>query len=110
MLQFANLALRFFLELGALAGLGYWGFRTGASSIAKIGLGLGAPLLMAVVWGLFIAPKALIPAPTGLRVLLELVVFGSAVLALVRAGQPVIAGVFALLVIVNEILLFVWKH
>ena len=45
----ANLALRFFLELAALAALAYWGFHTGRSVLADVVLGLGAPLLAAVV-------------------------------------------------------------
>jgi hypothetical protein len=37
----ANLALAFFLELGVLVALGYWGFQTGQGTIARIGLGTG---------------------------------------------------------------------
>jgi hypothetical protein len=51
----ANLALRFLLELCALGALGYWGFKTGGGLIAKIGLGIGAPLVAAVVWGTFVS-------------------------------------------------------
>ncbi len=46
-LKNANLALAFFLELGVLAALGYWGFQTGQGTIAKIGLGISAPALAA---------------------------------------------------------------
>jgi hypothetical protein len=35
----ANLALRFLLELCALGALGYWGFKAGNTTIAKIALG-----------------------------------------------------------------------
>jgi hypothetical protein len=47
----ANLTLRFLLELCALGDLGYWGFKTAGGLIAKIGLGISAPLAAAVVWG-----------------------------------------------------------
>jgi hypothetical protein len=43
MMQSANLAVRFLLELGALAALGFWGIRTGPGLIGKIGLGKGRP-------------------------------------------------------------------
>jgi hypothetical protein len=82
-IKLANLALRFLLELCALAALAYWGFKTGESVVAKIGLGIGAPLLAAIVWGTFLAPRASIPTPGFLRLVLELVVFGSAAAALV---------------------------
>ena len=53
----ANLALRFLLELCALVALAYWGFETGSGAIAKFALGIGAPLVAAVVWGAFVAPR-----------------------------------------------------
>ncbi len=46
----ANLALRFVLELAALAALAYWGFHTGHSLLGDVALGVGAPLLAAVIW------------------------------------------------------------
>ena len=54
----ANLALSFLLELCVLVALGYWGFQTGQGTIAKIGLGIGAPMVAVVVWALFGAPKS----------------------------------------------------
>ena len=54
----ANLLLRFLLELCALGALGYWGFKTGNATITKIVLGVGAPLVAAVVWGIFVSPRA----------------------------------------------------
>src|SRR5215469_11746142 len=57
-LKNANLALAFFLELGVLVALGYWGYQTGQGTIARIGLGIGAPALAVVVWALFGAPKS----------------------------------------------------
>jgi hypothetical protein len=68
-IKLANLALRFLLELCALAALAYWGFKTGESAVAKIGLGIGAPLLAAVLWGTFVAPGAPIPTPVLLRLI-----------------------------------------
>jgi uncharacterized protein DUF2568 len=59
----ANLLLRLLLELFALGALGYWGFKTGNETIAKIGLGVGAPLVAAVVWGAFLSPRAAIALP-----------------------------------------------
>ena len=49
----ANLLLRFLLELCALGALGYWGFKTGSATSTKVVLGVGAPLVAAVVWARF---------------------------------------------------------
>ncbi|MDP9487036.1 MAG: YrdB family protein [Actinomycetota bacterium] len=102
-LRWANLTLAFVLELCALGALGYWGARTGGGPVAKTALGIGAPLLAAVLWGLFAAPRAPVSVPIlGLGV--KLVVFGSAASALYAAGHRALAAAFALLVVVNGIL------
>jgi Protein of unknown function (DUF2568) len=53
----ANLLLRFLLELCALGALGYWGFKTGSVTSTKVVLGVGAPLVAAVVRGTFLSPS-----------------------------------------------------
>jgi Protein of unknown function (DUF2568) len=60
-----NLGVAFLLELAALAAFGYWGAQAGGGTLGKIALAVGAPLLVAVVWGLFLAPKAVLQAPSG---------------------------------------------
>jgi hypothetical protein len=87
-LESANLALRFLLELDVLVALGYWEFATGRSGPAEIGLGIGLPLLVAVIWGTLVAPNAPVELATPLRVLVELVIFGIGVAALYAAGRP----------------------
>lgn len=49
-----NLLVRFVLELCMLASVGYWGFKTGDGAAMAALLGVGGPLVMAVVWGTFI--------------------------------------------------------
>jgi len=106
----ANLALRFFLELCALAALAYWGFHTGSGLVARLGLGIGAPLLAAIVWGAFVSPRAPVVVPASVRLLLELLVFGLACAGLVAAGQTGLAWVLGLVYILNRVLLWVWQQ
>ncbi len=73
----ANLVLRFLLELCALAALAYWGFKTGSEALTRIGLGIGAPLVTAVVWGTFVSPRAPVQLPVLLSFILQALVFGS---------------------------------
>jgi hypothetical protein len=108
LLKSVNLALAFLLELGMLAALSYWGFKTGQSWLGKIGLGLGAPLLAAGVWGVFLSPKAVVTIPQPLKFGLKLGVFGCAVAALATVGQLELAWVFGLLVALNQLLLYLW--
>ena len=109
-IKLANLAARFLLELCALAALGYWGFQARQSPIAKIGLAVGAPLLAAVVWGMFIAPRATVMVPTWVWLALQVVVFGCATAGLVAAGQRTPAAIFVLAVGINSVLLYIWQQ
>jgi Protein of unknown function (DUF2568) len=98
-----NLTVAFLLELCALAALGYWGVHTGDGPLAKTALGVGAPLLAAVLWGLFAAPRAPVSMPAA-KFAVELAVFGSAAVALYATGHRALAAAFAVLVLVNSIL------
>lgn len=87
-LKAANLGIRFLMELLALGALGYWGFQTGKGPLLRALLGLGAPLLAAVAWGMFVSPKAQVPL-TGLAHLgVELAVMGSARSPCMPSGAP----------------------
>lgn|SRR5262249_706992 len=109
-LKNANLALAFLLELCILAALGYWGFQIGVGPIASGVLGIGAPLLAAIIWGLLLAPKATVRVPGALHLVLKVVLFGLAVLALALAGRAVLATVFGVAALLNGALLFVWRQ
>lgn len=104
----ANLLLRFLLELCALGAVGYWGFKTGSGMAAKIGLGIGAPLLVAVVWAVFVSPQAPVQLPLAFSLLLQVLVFGSAAAALAATGYRTLALVFLVIVVINAILMYVW--
>ena len=104
-IKWVNLALRFLLELAVLVALGYWGFHVDRGMLVKVGLGIGAPLVAAGVWAIFGAPKSDHHLTGGWYVLLEIVVFGSAAIALAAARQTTLAAVFAAVVVVNAVLL-----
>ena len=95
-----NLAVRFLCELGLLAALAVWGFHTGTGVAAKVALGLGAPLLAAVSWGLWVAPASRRRLTDPTRLVVEVVLFAGGVAAL-AAGYPLVAVGFAVVVAVN---------
>ncbi len=109
-IQSINLLLRFLLELCILVALGYWGFTTGQPTIVKIGLGLGAPLLAAVVWGVFLAPASSRRLQEPWFLIVELVIFGLAIAALYSTGQRSLAVAFALIYVINKVLLTIWRQ
>jgi hypothetical protein len=99
----ANLALRFVLELCALAGLGYWGFTTHSGTAAGIALGLGAPALAALAWGAFVAPRRMVEtAPPAVRLLVEVAVFAASATALYAAGAGAAGIALAVVWAINK--------
>ena len=109
-LRWANLALRFFLELCVFAALAYWGWHVGMNLPLKIALGLGMFLLVIVVWGVLLSPRARVSLPTVPWVLLQVVIFGAAVMGLAAADRPRLALALACLLVVNSALLVLWRQ
>lgn len=105
-----NLIVRFLLELCALTALGYWGFHVGNGMMTKFLLGIGAPLVAAIIWGAFVAPHAAYKASGVLQFILELVVMGSAALALYFSKKYGLCYTFSFVYVMNRILLTVWMQ
>jgi predicted benzoate:H+ symporter BenE len=105
----ANLALKFLLELCALAALAV-GFASIASAPLNVVLAIAAPLVAAIVWGRYAAPKSSRRLATTPRLAVEMAVFAAACAALVAAGAYVWAAALAGLVVVNMSLLLWWKQ
>ncbi len=67
-------------------------------------LGVGAPLLAAVVWGLFAAPRARVRLPFAAILGVKTAVYAAATAALAGAGHPVPAVIFAAVAAANTAL------
>src|SRR5215213_7065272 len=103
-----NLALAFLLELCMLAALSYWGFTLDQGLAIRFGAGLGVPILVAVIWGMWMAPRASNRLPEPLHLIVELIIFGLAIAALYAAGRPQLALAFWLVYVLNVVLRYVW--
>jgi hypothetical protein len=88
--------------------LGYWGFKTGSATLSKVALGIGAPLVAAVVWGIFVSPQAPVALPGVVVLVLQGLVFGAAAAALAATGHRTLALVFLMIVVINAALMYVW--
>ena len=97
-LQGANFAVRF-LGFGALAIAGYWGYVS--DGVGRGVLAIGAPLLVATAWGLFVSPKAKVDVPRPVRFAIELTILGAAAAALASTGHETLAVVFAALAVIS---------
>lgn len=105
-----NLAVRFCLELVAWGAYGVWGWNIVGGGFLGIVLGIVLFVLAATAWGLFAVPndsvrsgKAPVLVSGKVRLLIELVIFAGAVLALYAAGFTVAALVLAGVLIVQNL-------
>ena len=110
LVKYANLALRFLLELCALAATAYWGATGGWGGSRRVLLAVAAPVTLALVWMLFVAPGATVHTPPVLRFLVELAVFAAAASALLQRGHMVLAALLGLCYSANRALMAVWDQ
>jgi uncharacterized protein DUF2568 len=94
----ASEALRFFLELGGIIALAFWGGHASSNLPIQLLLGVGAPVALILVWALFVAPRAVFPMPRLAQAIAGGVLLEIAAIALVIAGQPIVGLVYGALV------------
>jgi hypothetical protein len=96
-----NLIVRFACEVAALVAFVWWGWPF---------IGWVVAVVVAVMWGLVVAPKAIHRLPDPPRLLVELVIFASAIVAFYEAGSETLAGVFGVLAVGSAVLVRVWPE
>ena len=104
--QYAIISIFFLLEIAMLVSFMYWGFHLDTSLLVKILFGIGAPILVAVIWGTFIAPKASIPVSVPIRILLQIILFSLAAMALYFSEKGTLAIIFGTVVLIEMILMY----
>ena len=103
-LHAVNEGLAFLLELLALGGLAWWGADTGGGLAASILLGAGAPVVAAVAWGLFAAPRARVRLPLAGVLAVKVIVFGLAAAGVYAVGPGWLAIAYAVVAVINTAL------
>lgn len=105
----ANLALRFILEISALAAIGVGAYNLASGFLGWV-LAIGLPVAAAVVWGVFNVPgdesrsgKAPVAVSGVIRLVLELVFFATAVI-LLWSVAPVPGAVLGAIVLAHYLL------
>jgi hypothetical protein len=105
----ANLALKFALELAAVAAFALWGAKVGAGVLSVL-VAIATPLVAVLLWGAFTAPKAKWRLPIKTRIAFELTFLVLSVAALFAANLTTAASLLAFLVAVNAVLLTVFRQ
>ncbi len=96
-----NLALRFVLELCALAAFAYWGSQVSGSLAINIIVAIAAPVLAATAWGVFVSPRGRHRLHGAPYLIAELIFFGLAAGALVGSGRVILGLALGLVALVN---------
>jgi Protein of unknown function (DUF2568) len=97
------------METGVVVALAYWGIHTGATTLAKVLLGLGAPVAGFGFWGL-VDFRGAGRAAEPLRLVQELALSGLAALAWYAAGQQVLGIALAALSLLYHALVYASGH
>ena len=99
--------LRFVLELILVAVYASFGFRLGQKLVAGLDwvLGVGAPLFLIAVWGLFVAPRAPRRLGDPTRLILELALFLVGAVMLVLRTQAAWGIALVVAFVLDRILL-----
>jgi hypothetical protein len=104
----ANLGLRFLLELGALAAVGYWGWKTG-DGLLGWGLAIAAIAAVSAVWALFVSPKHTVETSKPISFAIELAVWLAAGAALYTTGHEALGLAFAGVSMASGALNYAWR-
>jgi hypothetical protein len=108
-LKIANVALSFLLEMAALAAVAFSALTALPDPYNLIGA-LAGPVLMAVLWGVFVAPRSFVRMPERLHIPLRFVILQSAAVVLALAGHPLPALLLAALIVLNLALAARWDQ
>ena len=105
-----NLAVRFILELCALASVGIWGW-TQTDGWLKFVFVFSFPIILATIWGVFAVPNdpsrsgnAPIPTLGIVRLIIELGIFAIAIWSLYNMEFIKLSFVFGTVVLIHYIL------
>jgi len=97
----ANDVVRFLLELCMLAAFAVWG------ATVNVAVAIAAPLVVAAIWGIWLAPKSERQLSSRGRLPLEIVLFGLATAGLAIADHPAAAIAFGVAAAINTTLVHV---
>jgi hypothetical protein len=104
-----NLVVAFILELSLLAIFGYYGAYISQTRLWQIVAAAGFPLLLAVFWGIFLAPASHTRLSDPWLTLVKIVLFSAGTLFLFLTGLKGPAYFFGLVSSINLILLYIYK-
>lgn len=105
-----NLLVSFLLELILLFSVGSWGYHNGGNLVLNYTLALALPTVVAVIWGIWAAPKSTRRLKNPARTILKLSLFFAGAWLVYLAGNLWWGVVFAAVAALNGTLAFMLKQ
>ena len=107
LLQNTNLAIRFALELALLTAVGYTAWRTIPNGALRMVAAVVLPVLVAVVWATVVHGSGV---PSAVQVGTQVVLFAAAACGLAAVHPARLGASFAVMVVVNAVLMTLWAQ
>lgn len=101
MFKHINVAFSFILEVVGIIILSYWGFHFPFNRAVQIILGIGLPLILIVIWGIWCAPSSEHRLAGISLIFLKCILFGIITLCLIHRKHELLGIIFAVSVIIN---------
>lgn len=89
--------------IAAVASLALWGFASWDTPWSII-VGIGAPIVVILIWALFLSPRPVLRVHPFLRAVVELMIYVGVTIAWWSMGQALIGTAFALVAVVAGVL------
>jgi hypothetical protein len=106
-IKLINKGIMFLLEICMLLSLSYWGFHNHASMAYLYGIGL--PVLVALLWGVFAAPKSKKRLPMPYRTFFSIGMFWMSGILLYATGLTVYAIAFMIVAFISGTLAYIFE-
>ena len=90
------------MELAVLLFIGYWGFTIDGNMLGKGLAGIGVPLVIAVLWSAFVAPKATYSISALGKIAIEAAIFLLGIYAVYACFGKMAALLLAIMMVVNS--------
>lgn len=99
-----NMVVTFVLELAMLGAYGFGGYEASSNTIVRWVLAIVIPAIVAVLWGIFLSPRARVALPYALKVAARFALMIGGALILWSAHVTVIAAIYSVALALSMVL------
>jgi hypothetical protein len=110
MINGVNMVVTFLLELAMLAAYGFGGYELSSNTIVRWVLAVLFPVIVGVLWGVFLSPKASITLPYAVKLAGRFILMIGGALILWSAHLTVLATIYTIALVVSIVLTLTSKQ